>query len=130
MCRVILEQDSQRRLVVQKKLVRSFRFGKRNAMGHQGLGLDLPEGYRGEVNLGLEDWTREVARVLDRGFALTIDYGDTARELYSHQNGRDTLVCYHRHDVREDPYQDIGRQDITCHVPSAACQMPRSCTVV
>jgi SAM-dependent MidA family methyltransferase len=78
------------------------------------LGLDLPEGFRGEVNLRLEDWTRELARALDRGFVLTIDYGGTAGELYS--GDRDTLVCYHRHAVRQDPYRDIGRQDITCHV--------------
>src|SRR6185436_1335169 len=38
------------------------------------LGLSLPEGYRGEVNLAIEDWVREVAGALDRGFVLTIDY--------------------------------------------------------
>jgi SAM-dependent MidA family methyltransferase len=26
------------------------------------------------------------------------------------------LVCYRQHDARADPYQDIGQQDITCHV--------------
>jgi SAM-dependent MidA family methyltransferase len=80
------------------------------------LGLTLPEGYRGEVNLALEDWTSQISRTLDRGFILTIDYGQQATDLYSPENDRDTLVCYHRHSVREDPYQDIGLQDITCHV--------------
>ena len=80
------------------------------------LGLSLPEGYRGEVNLALEDWTYQISRTLDRGFILTIDYGQQAADLYSPENKRDTLVCYHRHAVREDPYQDIGQQDITCHV--------------
>jgi SAM-dependent MidA family methyltransferase len=80
------------------------------------LGLSLPEGYRGEVNLALEDWTCQISRTLDRGFILTIDYGQQASDLYSPENNRDTLVCYHRHAVREDPYQDIGQQDITCHV--------------
>src|SRR5205807_5620453 len=28
----------------------------------------LPEGYRGEVNLALEDWTGQLAQALDRGF--------------------------------------------------------------
>src|SRR5262249_27703725 len=28
----------------------------------------LPEGYRGEVNLAMEDWTGQLARALDRGF--------------------------------------------------------------
>ena len=68
------------------------------------------------MNLGLEDWTREISSALDRGFVLTIDYGQQAADLYSPGNNQGTLVCYHRHAVRNDPYQDIGQQDITCHV--------------
>lgn len=78
--------------------------------------MSLPEGYRGEVNLALEDWTRQVSSTLDRGFVLTIDYGDEAAELYGPANNGGTLVCYHQHAVRNDPYQDVGQQDITCHV--------------
>lgn len=80
------------------------------------LGLSLPEGYRGEVNLGLEDWVRQIASALDRGFVLTIDYGEQAPALYSPENRQGTLVCYRRHAVRSDPYRHIGRQDITCNV--------------
>ena len=81
-----------------------------------GLGISLPEGYRGEVNLVLEDWTRQISRALDRGFILTIDYGELAADLYSPGNAGGTLVCYNRHAAGSDPYQDIGRQDITCQV--------------
>src|SRR5262252_8477097 len=80
------------------------------------LGVSLPEGYRGEVNLALEDWTGQLATALDRGFILTIDYGELAPDLYSLQNNQGTLVCYHRHVVSSDPYQHIGQQDITCQV--------------
>jgi SAM-dependent MidA family methyltransferase len=76
----------------------------------------LPEGYRGEVNLAMEDWTGQLARALDRGFILTIDYGQLATDLYSLQNNQGTLVCYHRHVVSSDPYQHLGQQDITCQV--------------
>src|SRR5262245_46533217 len=76
----------------------------------------LPEGYRGEVNLAVEDWTGQLAQALDRGFILTIDYGQLATDLYSLQNNQGTLVCYHRHVVSSDPYQHIGQQDITCQV--------------
>jgi SAM-dependent MidA family methyltransferase len=76
----------------------------------------LPEGYRGEVNLAMEDWTGQLAQALDRGFILTIDYGQLATDLYSHQNNQGTLVCYHRHVVSSDPYQHIGHQDMTCQV--------------
>ena len=80
------------------------------------LGVSLPEGYRGEVNLAMEDWTGQLAQALDRGFILTIDYGQLATDLYSHQNHQGTLVCYHRHVVSSDPYQHIGHQDMTCQV--------------
>ena len=80
------------------------------------LGLCLTEGYRGEVNLAMEDWTGQLAQALDRGFILTIDYGQLATDLYSHQNHQGTLVCYHRHVVSSDPYQHIGHQDMTCQV--------------
>src|SRR5215510_6392119 len=76
----------------------------------------LPEGYRGEVNLAVEDWTGQLAKALDRGFILTIDYGQLATDLYSRQNHHGTLVCYHRHAVSSDPYQHLGQQDITCQV--------------
>jgi SAM-dependent MidA family methyltransferase len=80
------------------------------------LGLSLPEGYRGEVNLAMEDWTGQLATALDRGFILTIDYGQLATDLYAPQNHQGTLVCYHRHVVSSDPYQHLGHQDITCQV--------------
>ena len=80
------------------------------------LGLALPDGYRGEVNLAIHDWTYQVASALDRGFVLTIDYGEEARNLYAPESYRDTLVCYRQHDAGNDPYQNVGEQDITCHV--------------
>jgi SAM-dependent MidA family methyltransferase len=80
------------------------------------LNLSLPDGYRGEVNLALEDWTCQVSRALDRGFVLTIDYGEEAGALYSAGNQEGTLTCFHRHAVGNDPYQHIGQQDITSHV--------------
>jgi SAM-dependent MidA family methyltransferase len=80
------------------------------------LGLSLPEGFRGEVSVALAAWSREIARALDRGFVLTIDYGDEAARLYSPEREQGTIVCFHRHAVRADPYQDVGEQDITCHV--------------
>ena len=81
-----------------------------------GLGLSLTEGYRGEVNLAMEDWTGQISRALDRGFVLTIDYGQLATGLYSSQNAQGTLICFNRHVVSSDPYQHIGLQDITCQV--------------
>ena len=80
------------------------------------LGVSLSEGQRGEVNLAIEDWIGQVVQALDRGFLLTIDYGQLASDLYAAHNQQSTLVCYHRHAVGSDPYQRLGQQDITCLV--------------
>ena len=80
------------------------------------LGLSLAEGYRGEVNLAMEDWVDQVAACLERGFVLTIDYGQPAADLYAPQNAQGTLVCHYRHGVSGDPYRNVGEQDITCQV--------------
>ena len=80
------------------------------------LGLSLDEGYRGEVCLALDDWASQLATVLDRGFVLTIDYGELAADLYSSGNAGGTLVCYKQHVAGADPYRHVGEQDITCQV--------------
>lgn len=80
------------------------------------LGVVLPDGTRGEVSLALDDWIAEVDRVLDRGFVLTIDYGGRASELYSVENPEGTLICFREHIVGNDPYTDVGEQDITSYV--------------
>jgi SAM-dependent MidA family methyltransferase len=80
------------------------------------LGVSLPDGFRGEVNLALEDWSVDVARALARGFVLTIDYGDLAQDLYAAGRRGGTLVCYRQHEASDDPLAHAGQQDITSHV--------------
>jgi SAM-dependent MidA family methyltransferase len=82
--------------------------------------IDLPQGYRTEVNLSMKGWLGEVSGALSEGFLLTIDYGYPAWEYYSEERSRGTLLCYHRHRMGEDPYENIGRQDITSHVNFSA----------
>ena len=80
------------------------------------LGFSLPEGYRGEVNLGIGPWIREVSGALQRGFVVTIDYGDEAMQLYSPRRSGGTLQTYYRHTGGASPYRRVGEQDITAHV--------------
>ncbi len=83
-------------------------------------GVTLPAGYRTEVNLRIKGWLKEAASALAEGFILTIDYGYPAGELYSPERDRGTLMCYHAHEVSEDPLVRSGRQDITAHVNFSA----------
>lgn len=82
----------------------------------ESLGITLPNGFRGEVNLAIEDWSNQLAEALDRGFILSIDYGEPAPDLYSARNSQGTVVCFNQHVISADPYQHVGQQDITAHV--------------
>ena len=75
-----------------------------------------PEGYRTEVNLLAMDWMEQVARRMDRGFVLTIDYGHTAQDLYGPERKDGTFLCYFQQRANDDPFVRVGEQDMTAHV--------------
>jgi len=77
---------------------------------------DFEEGQEVEINLKSAEYLRDIARVLKRGFVLTIDYGYLAEELFSPDRMKGTYKCIYRHSISEDPYARIGEQDITAHV--------------
>lgn len=81
-----------------------------------------PEGYRSEINLAALDWLETVASKLQRGYLLTIDYGYSAARYYSPGRSQGTLQCYYRHLHHNDPYINIGKQDITAHVDFTALE--------
>lgn len=74
------------------------------------------EGYTTEVNIRAMEWIKDVGNALKKGFVITIDYGYPQKELYSPERNRGTLMCYYKHQALEDPYINIGEQDITTHV--------------
>lgn len=81
----------------------------------------MAPGWRAEINLDAERWMAETAQRLgSRGVVLTIDYGDTARQLYSPARRQGTLAAYRRHEVAEDPLALVGAQDLTAHVNFSA----------
>lgn len=85
-----------------------------------GIQNEWPEGYTTEAHLESERWMQDVARVLGRGFVLTIDYGHTAQDYYDVSRKDGTLLCYHKHRVSSDPYVRVGAQDMTAHVNFSA----------
>ena len=76
----------------------------------------LVDGNRAEVNLASLDWIERVGGVMKQGAVLTIDYGYPAEELLAPWRRAGTLLCYHRHQSSDNPYQHVGCQDITAHV--------------
>lgn len=82
------------------------------------LRVTLPRGYRAEINIEATQWIREVSAALDRGFVITIDYGNSSSGLYNRSEG--TLSCYRRHQVNHRPFEAVGEQDITSDVNFSA----------
>jgi SAM-dependent MidA family methyltransferase len=88
---------------------------------HSAKALGLAEdNYETEVNLTAPALVKSLARVLDRGALLFIDYGFPAREYYHPERSRGTLMCHYRHHAHDDPFALVGLQDITAHVDFTA----------
>jgi SAM-dependent MidA family methyltransferase len=86
-------------------------------------GVTLVDGQTAEICVALDDWIGRAARPLRRGVLLLIDYGAPAAELYDPIRRRDgTLRTYVRHQVHDDPYRHVGRQDLTAHVDVTAVE--------
>lgn len=83
--------------------------------------LSLREGQRIEISPKQGAWLRELASELARGFVILIDYGYPRAELHDPERfPAGTLKTYRAHEVGEDPYVHLGRQDITAHVDFTA----------
>ncbi|MFV5690166.1 class I SAM-dependent methyltransferase [Flavobacterium sp. ZT3R25] len=84
------------------------------------LNVQLPEGFRTEINLEAQSWIKEISQSLQKGYVITIDYGSLSAELYNNRRSCGTLLCYYKHHKNDNPYQFIGQQDITTHINFSA----------
>ncbi|MDB9304463.1 class I SAM-dependent methyltransferase [Nodularia spumigena CS-591/12] len=80
------------------------------------------DGYRSEINLAAGDWLSIVADRLHRGYVLTIDYGYQADRYYNPRRSQGSLQCYYNHRHHDNPYINVGMQDITAHVDFTALE--------
>lgn len=84
-----------------------------------GAGVDVaawPEDARIEVSPAAATWAECLATRLERGYALVIDYGYPARELYTGHRLGGLLRVYGGHAVTDTPYDAVGERDLTAHV--------------
>src|SRR4030095_5555684 len=76
-------------------------------------GIEVNEGQIVEVNLEIEPWLVQVASKLERGYVITVDYGDAATALYSSPERRQgTLRGFSRHTFVEDILSAPGEYDL------------------
>ncbi len=84
-------------------------------------GFDGAEpGYLSEVNLAAPALVASLARRLERGALLFLDYGFPRAEYYHPQRSQGTLMCHYRHHAHADPFFLPGLTDITAHVDFTA----------
>jgi SAM-dependent MidA family methyltransferase len=76
----------------------------------------LPEGYTSEICLRVAPWIAGVAGCLGQGLVLMFDYGLPRAHYYHPQRTAGTLRCHFKQRVHDDPYVNIGVQDITAWV--------------
>jgi SAM-dependent MidA family methyltransferase len=76
--------------------------------------------YESELALLARLWMRSLARILERGALLVVDYGFPEREYFHAQRSMGTLACHYRHHVHADPFYLPGLQDVTAHVDFSA----------
>ena len=79
-------------------------------------GVNFREGQVIEINLEASAWLESLSRAIERGFLVTIDYGDIAGHLYGPDRAGGTLRSFYRHSLVDSPLERIGEQDITASV--------------
>jgi SAM-dependent MidA family methyltransferase len=76
----------------------------------------LPEGYSSELCLRVAPWITGVGECLGHGVMLLFDYGLPRAHYYHPQRTAGTLRCHFKQRVHDDPYINVGVQDITAWV--------------
>jgi SAM-dependent MidA family methyltransferase len=77
---------------------------------------ELPDGYTSEVCLRVEPWIAGVGQCLGQGALLLFDYGLPRAHYYHAQRTEGTLRCYFKQRAHDNPFINIGVQDITAWV--------------
>jgi len=85
--------------------------------------ISLQDGQHAEAGLEVCDWITEIARRLDRGFVVTIDYGHEAADLFDCHHAAGTVLAYANHRANEYFYAAPGEQDLTAHLNFTALRV-------
>ncbi len=73
-----------------------------------------------EVNLDAIEWLSSAASSIEKGFVVTVDYGDLDGQLYGRDRRSGTLRSFFRHHLAASPLDRVGEQDITSSVNFSA----------
>jgi SAM-dependent MidA family methyltransferase len=81
------------------------------------IGVELPEGCETDISIDAISVLGKLDSILDRGFMLWIDYGDSASEKYSQRRSRGTIRGFKDHQLIDQVFDHpAGSIDLTAHV--------------
>jgi SAM-dependent MidA family methyltransferase len=72
--------------------------------------------YVTEKNTSIYSWLDSIYKVIDKGVVFIVDYGYHHNMYYISERCSGTLRCYYKHYVHNNPFINLGIQDITSHV--------------
>jgi len=78
--------------------------------------VDLPDGYISEVCSRVAPWIAGIGQSLSQGALLLFDYGLPRAHYYHPQRTDGTLRCYFKQRAHDNPFINVGVQDITAWV--------------
>jgi len=81
-----------------------------------GLPFELPESYRTEICTRIEPWIASLGDCLESGLVLLFDYGLPRAHYYHPQRTNGTLRCHFKQRAHDNPFINVGVQDITAWV--------------
>jgi len=82
--------------------------------------INLGRGQVAEICLDFDGFLCTVQQVVSKGYVVFIDYGDEAVDLYSYKKLNGTLRSFHSQNQAFDPFDAVGKQDLTADVDFTA----------
>jgi SAM-dependent MidA family methyltransferase len=80
------------------------------------MGVKIGEGWTIEINLDAIDWLQRMSQIIEKGYLVTIDYGDVAGHLYAPDRRAGTLRSFSHHQLIDSLLDQVGERDITASV--------------
>lgn len=69
-----------------------------------------------EINLNAISWINAIYDSIEKGVVFLIDYGMNRKEYHHIDRFKGTLRCYSKNKISDNPFDNIGKQDITASV--------------
>jgi len=77
---------------------------------------DLSNDYTFEFSPMYRSWAHKIKGCLKKGALIIVDYGFHESEFFHHDRHEGTLMCYFKQCSNQNPFINLGQQDISCHV--------------